>query len=113
MTARRIVGVVDVRMRKLMSPSPTPNGCRCCRNRPDTDGHHHIFGHVEDIVALGLPPADGLQAPGGGQVNFSALKGRACKSPATGGPFGLAEARLQGEHGPVDYAARPVLRSVA
>lgn len=70
MTARRIVGVVDVRMRKLMSPSPTPNGCRCCRNRPDTDGHHHIFGHVEDIVALGLPPADGLQAPGGGQLKL-------------------------------------------
>ena len=53
-----------------MSPSPTPNGCRCCRNRPDTDGHHHIFGHVEDIVALGLPPADGLQAPGGGQLKL-------------------------------------------
>ena len=35
------------------------------------------------------------------QVNFSALKGRACKSPGSSGPFGLTEVRSPEEHGPM------------
>ena len=48
-----------------------------------------------------------------GPVNFSALKDRACKSPRASGPFGLTEVRFPREHGPMDYAAGSVLRSVA
>jgi len=48
-----------------------------------------------------------------GPVNFSALKDRACKSPRASGPFGLTEVRFPREHGPMDYGASSVLRSVA
>ena len=40
-------------------------------------------------------------------------KDRACKSPRASGPFGLTEVRFPREHGPMDYAASSVLRSVA
>jgi len=42
------------------------------------------------------------------RVNFSALKGRACKSPGTGGPSGLTEARSPKGRGPMAYAPGPV-----
>ena len=62
------IGVIEVQMVKLRSTAADPK-CVCCRNRPDADGGHHIYGHDSRIKAV--LPADGeVRPPGRGDTGL-------------------------------------------
>jgi len=72
---------------------------------------------LDRLRRMGVPLSAGATMhhtyAGRQKVSFSALKGRACKSPGSSGPSGLTEARSPKGHGPMVYAASPVSRAAA